>query len=170
MSEKKTPGKRTDGTGTRKSAKSTTTIDKTSDGFTDEERVAMKERAQELKAAARRGPRVDKADGESAVLAQIAAMPGPDRALGERLHAIIKASAPALSPRLWYGMPAYAKDGKVVCFFQSAQKFKTRYATFGFMHEANLDEGAMWPTAFALKELSAAEVARIGALVKKAVS
>ena len=122
------------------------------------------------KVAARPGPRADKADGESAVLAQIAAMPGPDRALGERLHAIIKASAPALSPRLWYGMPAYAKDGKVVCFFQSAHKFKTRYATFGFMHEANLDEGALWPTAFALKELTAAEEAWIGALVKKAVS
>jgi len=116
------------------------------------------------------GPRADKADGESAVLANIAAMPGPDRAMGERLHAIIKASAPALSPRLWYGMPAYAKDGKVVCFFQSAHKFNTRYATFGFMHEANLDEGAMWPVAFALKELTAAEEARIGALVKKAVS
>ena len=128
------------------------------------------EQAAAKKAAARPGPRADKADGESAVLATVAAMPGPDRALGERLHAIIKASAPALSPRLWYGMPAYAKDGKVVCFFQSAQKFKTRYATFGFMHEANLDEGAMWPTAFALKELTAAEEARIGALVKKAVS
>jgi hypothetical protein len=121
-------------------------------------------------AATRPGPRTDKADGESAVLATIAAMPEPDRALGERLHAIIKASAPALSPRLWYGMPAYAKDGKVVCFFQSAQKFETRYATFGFMHEANLDEGAMWPTAFALKQLTAAEEAKIGALVKKAVS
>src|SRR5437588_5485067 len=120
--------------------------------------------------AARRGRRADKADGESAVLATIAAMPGPDRALGGRLHAIIKASAPSLSPRLWYGMRAYAKDGKVVCFFQSAQKFKTRYATLGFMHEANLDEGAMWPTAFALKELTPAEEARIGALVKKAVS
>src|SRR5437773_4653693 len=107
-------------------------------GFTDEERVAMKERSQELKAAARRGPRADKADGESAVLAKIAEMPGPDRAMGERLHAVIKASAPALSPRLWYGMPAYAKDGNVVCFFQSAQKFKTRYATLGFQHEANL--------------------------------
>ena len=118
-------------------------------------------------AAARPGPRADKADGESAVLAKIAAMPGPDRALGERLHAIIKASAPALSPRLWYGMPAYAKNGKVVCFFQSAQKFKTRYATFGFMQEANLDEGAMWPTAFALKELTPAEEVRIAALVKK---
>jgi hypothetical protein len=122
------------------------------------------------KAAARPGPRADKADGEGAVLAKIAAMPEPDRAMGERLHAIIKASAPALSPKLWYGMPAYAKDGKVVCFFQSAQKFDTRYATFGFMHEANLDEGGMWPTAFALKELTAAEEARIGALVKKAVS
>ena len=122
------------------------------------------------KAAARPAPRADKADGESAVLATIAAMPGPDRALGERLHAIIKASAPALAPRLWYGMPAYAKDGKVVCFFQGAQKFNTRYATFGFLHEANLDEGAMWPTAFALKELTAAEEARIAALVKKAVS
>jgi uncharacterized protein YdhG (YjbR/CyaY superfamily) len=115
-------------------------------------------------------PRAKKADGESAVLANIAAMPGPDRAIAERLHAIIKANAPALSPRLWYGMPAYARDGKVVCFFQSAQRFKTRYATFGFMHEANLDDGAMWPTAFALKELAAAEEARIGALVKKAVS
>jgi hypothetical protein len=122
------------------------------------------------KAAARPGPRADKADGEGAVLEKIAAMPGPDRAIGERLHAIIKASAPALSPKLWYGMPAYAKDGKVVCFFQSAQKFNTRYATFGFLHEANLDEGGMWPTAFALKELTAAEEARIGALVKKAVS
>jgi len=121
------------------------------------------------KAAARPGPRADKADGESDVLATIAEMPEPDRVIGERLHAIIKASAPALAPRLWYGMPAYAKDGKVVCFFQSAQKFKTRYATFGFMHKANLDEGAMWPTAFALKELTAAEEARIGALVKKAV-
>src|SRR3989442_11858964 len=154
---------------TPKSAKSTA-IDKTSQGWTDEERVAMKERHQELKAAARRGPRADKSDGESAVLAKIAEMPAPDRAMGKRLHAIIKASAPALSPRLWYGMPAYAKDGKVVCFFQSAQKFKTRYATLGFMHEANLDEGAMWPTAFALKELTAAEEARIAALVKKAAS
>jgi hypothetical protein len=122
------------------------------------------------KAATASGPRADKADGESAVLANIAAMPEPDRALGERLHALIKASAPALSPRLWYGMPAYAKGGKVVCFFQSAQKFNSRYATFGFLHEANLDEGAMWPTAFALKELTAAEEARIAALVKKAVS
>ena len=155
---------------TQKSAKSATVTGKAVKGFTDEERAAMKERAQELKAEARRGPRADKADGESAVLAKIAAMPAPDRAMGERLHAIIKASAPGLSPKLWYGMPAYAKDGNVVCFFQSAQKFKTRYATFGFSDEANLDEGAMWPTAFALEKLTAAEEARIGALVKKAVS
>jgi uncharacterized protein YdhG (YjbR/CyaY superfamily) len=146
------------------------TTGKASKAFTDEERAAMRERAQELKAAARRGPRVGKADGESDVLAKIAEMPEPDRAMAERLHAIIKASAPALSPRTWYGMPAYAKDGKVVCFFQSAQKFKSRYATFGFSDKANLDEGAMWPTAFALKELTAVEEARIGALVKKAVS
>jgi len=149
---------------TQESDKSTTAIGKTSKGFTDEERVAMKERAQELKAAA------TKADGESAVLAKIAEMSEPDRAMGERLHAIIKASAPTLSPRLWYGMPAYAKDGKVICFFQSAQKFNTRYATLGFSDAANLDEGALWPVAFALKELTAAEEAKIGALVKKAVS
>jgi uncharacterized protein YdhG (YjbR/CyaY superfamily) len=155
---------------TQQSAKRTTAIDKKSKGFTDEERAAMKERAQELKAEARRGPRADKADGESDVLAKIAAMPEPDRAMAERLHAIIKASAPALSPKTWYGMPAYAKDGKVVCFFQSAHKFKSRYATFGFNDKANLDEGGMWPTSFALKELTAAEEARIGALVKKAVS
>jgi uncharacterized protein YdhG (YjbR/CyaY superfamily) len=154
---------------TRKSAKSTTANTK-SKGFTDEERAAMKERAQELKTEARRGAKKGKADGESAVLAKIAEMPKPDRAMGKRLHAIIKASAPALSPKTWYGMPAYAKDGKVVCFFQSAQKFKSRYATFGFSDEANLDEGAMWPTSFALKELTGAEEARIGALVKKAVS
>jgi uncharacterized protein YdhG (YjbR/CyaY superfamily) len=155
---------------TQRSAKSTAARGKASKGFTDEERAAMKERAQELKAEARRGPRPDKADGERAVLAKIAEMPGPDRALAERLHAIIKASAPALSPKTWYGMPAYAKDGKVVCFFQSADKFKSRYATFGFNDSANLDEGAMWPTAFALKELTAAAEARIGELVKKAVS
>jgi uncharacterized protein YdhG (YjbR/CyaY superfamily) len=155
---------------TQKSAKSTTAINKKSKGFTDEERAAMKERAQELKAAARRGPRAGKADGESDVLAKIAEMPKSDRAMAERLHAIIKASAPDLSPRTWYGMPAYAKDGKVVCFFQSAQKFKTRYATFGFSDKANLDKGAMWPTAFALKELTAADEARIRALLKKAVS
>jgi len=139
-------------------------------GFTDEERAAMKERAQELKAEARRGPRAKKADGESDVLAKIAGMPKPDRAMAERLHAIIKASAPALSPRTWYGMPAYAKDGDVVCFFQSAHKFKTRYATLGFSDKANLDEGTAWPVTFALKELTAADEARIGALVKKAVS
>src|SRR5262249_31305630 len=150
--------------GTQKSAK------KKSKGFTDEERAAMKERAQEVKAAARRGPRGDKSDEESAVLAKIAEMPQPDRAMGERLHAVVKASAPAPSPRLWYGMPAYAKDGKVVSFFQSAHKFKTRYATFGFSDKASLDEGAMWPTAFALKELTGAEEARIAAHVKKAVS
>jgi len=155
---------------TQKSAKSTTAANKKFKGFTDEERSAMKERIQELKAEARRGPRADKADGESAVLAKIAEMPEPDRAMGKRLHAIIKASAPALSPRLWYGMPAYAKDGKVVCYFQNAQKFKTRYATFGFSDTANLDEGDLWPVAFALKELTATEEARIGALVKKAVS
>jgi len=155
---------------TQKSAKSTTAIDKTSGRFSDEERAAMKERAQELKAAPRRGPRADKADGESDVLTKIAEMPEPDRSMAERLHALIKASAPALSPRTWYGMPAYAKDGKIVCFFQSAQKFKTRYATLGFSDAANLDDGAMWPTAFALRELTAADEARIGALVKKAVS
>jgi len=155
---------------TQKSAKSTTAIGKKFKGFTDEERIAMKERIQELKAAARRGPRADKADGENAVLAKIGEMPEPERVMGKRLHAIIKASVPALSPRLWYGMPAYAKDGKVVCFFQSAQKFNTRYATFGFSDKANLDEGAMWPVAFALKELTATEEARIGALVMKAVS
>jgi uncharacterized protein YdhG (YjbR/CyaY superfamily) len=143
---------------------------KASKGFTDEERAAMRERARELKAAARRGPRAGEADGERDVLAKIAEMPERDRAMAERLHSIIKASAPALSPRTWYGMPAYAKDGDVVCFFQSAQKFKTRYATFGFSDKANLDEGAMWPTSFALKELTTAEEARIGALMKRAVS
>ena len=141
-----------------------------SKGFTDEERAAMHERAQELKATARRRPRAGKADGESDVLAKIAEMPLPDRVMAERLHALIKASAPALTPRTWYGMPAYAKDGKVVCFFQSAQKFNSRYATFGFSDKANLDEGAMWPTSFALKELTATEEAAIGALVKKVAS
>ncbi len=170
MSEKKAPDKLAHAKGTRKSAKSTTAIGKTFKGFTDEERVAMKERVQELKAEARRGPRAKKADGESDVLAKIAEMPKPDRAMAERLHAIIKASAPALSPRTWYGMPAYARDGNVVCFFQSAHKFKARYATFGFSDKANLDEGTVWPVAFALKELTAADEARIGALVKKAVS
>ena len=155
---------------TQRSAKRTT--GKASNRFTDEERAAMRERAQELKAGARRGPRASKnnADGESDVLAKIAEMPEPDRAMAQRLHAIIKASAPTLSPRTWYGMPAYAKDGSVVCFFQSSHKFKARYATFGFSDKAKLDEGTVWPVAFALKKLTAADEARIGALVKKAVS
>jgi hypothetical protein len=155
---------------TQKSTRNTTAINKEFKGFTDEERVAMKERIRELKAATLRGPRADKTDGERAVLAKIAEMPEPDRAMGKRLHAIIKASAPALSQKLWYGMPAYARDGKVVCFFQSAHKFKTRYATLGFSDTANLDEGALWPVAFALKELTATQEAKISALVKKAVS
>src|SRR6266480_4637685 len=157
-------------TGTQKSAKSASVTGRAVKGFTHEERAAMKERVQELKAESRRGPRGKQADGESDVLAKIAEMPKPDRAMAERLHAIIKASAPALASRTWYGMPAYAKAGDVVCFFQSAQKFKTRYATFGFSDKANLDEGTVWPVAFALKELTAAAEARIGALVKKAVS
>jgi uncharacterized protein YdhG (YjbR/CyaY superfamily) len=140
-----------------------------SKGFTDEERAAMRDRARELKAAERPGAHGG-AGEDSAVLEKIAAMSAPDRTMAERLHAIIKASAPELSPKLWYGMPAYAKDGKVVCFFQDAKKFKTRYATLGFSDKANLDEGRMWPTAFALKELTAAEEARIGELVKRAVS
>ena len=153
MAESKTAKKRT---GTNK-------------GFTAEEKAAMKERAKELKAEARANK--DKAEGESAVLAAIAAMQEPDRAMAKRLHAIIKASAPALSPKTWYGMPAYAnKDGKVVCFFQSAQKFNARYATLGFNDTANLDEGAMWPTSFALKKLTAADESRIAELVKRAVS
>ena len=147
--------------GTQKSAKSTTAIAKKFKGFTDEEHGAMKDRIQELRA--------DKGDGEGAVLAKIAEMPEPDRTMAKRLHTIIKESAPALSPRLWYGMPAYAKNDKVVCFFQAAAKFKTRYATFGFSDKANLDEGGMWPNAFALKGLTAFEEARIAALVKKAV-
>jgi uncharacterized protein YdhG (YjbR/CyaY superfamily) len=141
-----------------------------SEGFTEEERAAMRERARELKAGARRGTSAAKADGESDVLAKIAEMPEADRIIAERIHAIVKATAPELSPRTWYGMPAYAKDGSVVCFFQSARKFKTRYATLGFSDKANLDEGAMWPTAFALKELTAAEEARIAALLQQAVS
>jgi uncharacterized protein YdhG (YjbR/CyaY superfamily) len=153
---------------TQQSAKSRT--GKASKGFTDEERAAMREHAQEVTADARRGKRASKADGESDVLAKIAEMPEADQAMAERLHALIKSSAPALSPRTWYGMPAYAKDGKVVCYFQSAAKFKSRYATFGFSDKANLDEGAIWPTSFALKKLTAAEEARIGALVKQAVS
>ncbi len=142
-----------------------TAAGKASKGFTEDEQAAMKERAQELKAR-----RAGKADGEQDVLAKIAEMSDPDRAMAERLHAIVKASAPGLSPRTWYGMPAYAKDGKVVCFFQSSQKFKTRYATLGFNETANLDDGAMWPTAFALKKLTRADEARIRALVEKAVS
>jgi uncharacterized protein YdhG (YjbR/CyaY superfamily) len=153
---------------TEKSAKSPTPMGKRSKGFTDAERAAMKERARELKAEERANR--SKADGERELLAKIAEMPEPDRALAMRVHAIVKASAPALFPKTWYGMPAYAKDGKVVCFFQSADKFKSRYATVGFSDQANLDAGAMWPTSFALKELSAAEEAKIGALVKKAVS
>jgi uncharacterized protein YdhG (YjbR/CyaY superfamily) len=148
----------------RKPAKTST--QKRSKGFTAEERAAMKERAQELKSEARRG----KAGGESALLAKIAEMQGSDRAMAERFHEIVKTSAPALSPKTWYGMPAYAKDDKVVCFFQSAEKFKSRYATVGFSDKADLDEGAMWPTSFALKDLTAAEEARISAFVKKAVS
>ena len=156
MAERK-PAKK----GTKTSA--TTAAGKASQGFTDEERAAMRERAQELKAEAR------KADGEKALLAKVAEMPEPDRVMAERLHAIVKASAPDLSPKTWYGMPAYARDGKVVVYFQSAHKFKSRYATLGFSDEANLDEGAMWPTSFVLTELTAAEEARIAALVKKAV-
>ncbi len=154
MSPKKNPPK------TRRSA---ATAARKSGGFTADERAAMKERVQELKAEA------NKADGEGAVLAKIAEMTEPDRSMARRVHAVVKASAPSLAPKTWYGMPAYARDGKVVCFFQAAQKFKARYATFGFSDEARLDDGAMWPTSFALKELSAAEEARIGALVKQAV-
>jgi uncharacterized protein YdhG (YjbR/CyaY superfamily) len=152
----------------QKSSRRSAANDESSGSFTDEERAAMKDRAKEVKAA-RRGPQEDKADGESAVLAKIAEMPESDRAMAERIHAVIKATAPALSPRLWYGMPAYARDGNVVCFFQSAQKFKTRYATLGFSDKANLDDGAMWPTAFALKELTTVDETRIGALVNKAM-
>jgi uncharacterized protein YdhG (YjbR/CyaY superfamily) len=149
-------------TSTRKTTKRTET-------FTDEERAAMKERAQEVKASARRGSRADKAaEDEAAVVAKIAEMQDSDRVMAERIHAVVKASAPDLAPKLWYGMPAYAKDGKVVCFFQSAQKFNARYATFGFNDKANLDEGTMWPTAFALTKLTAADEARIGELVKRA--
>jgi len=146
-----------------RSAKGAAAIGKKSTGFTDEERAAMRERVRELKAGTGR------AEGESDLLAKIAAMPAPDRAMAERLHAIITASAPTLSPRTWYGMPAYAKEGQVVCFFQNASKFKARYSTLGFSDKANLDEGQMWPTSFALKELTAADEARVVALVKKAV-
>ena len=148
--------------GTQKSAKSTTTMPKKGKGFTDEEKDAMKQRAKELKAEA------EKADGESALLAKIAEMPEPDRGMAERIHAIVKANAPALSPKTWYGMPAYAREGKVICFFQPADKFKARYASFGFNDDAMLDNGNMWPVAFALKALTAAEEAKIAALVKKA--
>jgi len=154
----------------KKPAKRAAATDDTSDRFTAEERAAMKERAQELKAAKRRGAAKAGESDEEAQLAKIAEMPEPDRSMAERLHAIITAQAPALSPKLWYGMPAYAKDGKVVCFFQNSQKFKTRYATLGFNDSANLDEGTMWPTAFALTELTAANEARIGELVRRAAS
>jgi uncharacterized protein YdhG (YjbR/CyaY superfamily) len=163
MAERKTATK-----GTQRSAKKTAGTGKTSKGFTAEERAAMRERAKEAKAEARGAK--SKADGESDVLAKIAEMKPADRAMAKRLHAIVKASAPDLSPKTWYGMPAYAKEGKVVCFFQSAEKFNSRYATFGFSDTASLDEGAMWPTSFALKKLAAAEEAKIAALVKKAVS
>ncbi len=152
---------------TQKSAKRTTATDKQSTGFTDEEKAAMRNRAQELKAEARANK--NKADGERAALAAIAAMPEPDRAMAERLHAIITASAPALAPKTWYGMPAYAKDGTVVCFFTAASKFNTRYATLGFNDTAHLDDGAMWPTSFALTQLTAADEERISALVQQAV-
>jgi hypothetical protein len=165
MAERKSAEK-----GTQQSAAGASATDKPAAGFTDEERAAIKERAQELKTETRRGRRADKAEGDRAVLAKLAELPEPDRVLGERLHALIMASAPALTPRLWYGMPAYARDGRVVCFFQAAHKFKERYATLGFSDQANLDHGTMWPTAFALTELTAADEARIGALVKQAVS
>jgi uncharacterized protein YdhG (YjbR/CyaY superfamily) len=157
---------------TNRSAKGRTTTGKTYEGLADEERAAIKERVQELKAASRRGPKADKTDGESAVLAKIAAMPAPYHALGERLHAVIKSSAPELSPKTWYGLPAYTKEGKVVCYLRMNPKppYNDRYMTFGFNEAAQLDEGAMWPIAFALTELSADEEARIGALVQKAVS
>lgn len=155
----------------QKPAETTAVTDTTSEGFTDEERAAMKERAREVKASARRGSRAGKAaEDEAAVLAKIAEMQEPDRVMAERLHAVIKACAPELAPKLWYGMPAYARDGKVVCFFQSAQKFNSRYATLGFSDRANLDEGTMWPAAYALKELTAADEARVAELVKRAVN
>lgn len=153
-----------------KAARPATSTEREPDGFSDEERAAVQERARELKAAARRGPRGSKADGESDVLAKIAEMAEPDRSMAERLHALIKLSAPELSPKTWYGMPTYARDDKVVCFFQSGQKFKTRYATLGFSNSANLDDGAMWPTTFALAEWTATIEARVAVLVKQAVS
>jgi hypothetical protein len=154
----------------QKSARNATATKKRYDGFTEAEKAAMQDRVQEMKVEGRRGSRADKADGEGEVLAKIAELPESDRSMAKRLHAVIKASAPALSPKLWYGMPAYAKDGKMICFFQSAQKFKTRYATFGFSDAAKLDEGNMWPNAYALTKLTPADEARIGALVKKAAS
>jgi uncharacterized protein YdhG (YjbR/CyaY superfamily) len=154
----------------KKAAKRTTRTGKSYEGFTAEERAAMKEHAKEMKTAARRGTRASKADGEKDILAKIAEMPDSDRVLAERIHAIVKENAPELTPRTWYGMPAYAKDGKVLCFFQSAAKFKARYATFGFNDVAKLDEGSMWPTAFALTKLTAANEKQIAALVKRAVS
>jgi uncharacterized protein YdhG (YjbR/CyaY superfamily) len=157
-------------TDTKKPARSTTAGKKAYEGFTAEERAAMRARADELKSAARRGSRTDKADGESDLLAKIAEMPEPDRVMAERLHAIITATAPDLAPRTWYGMPAYAKDGNLICFFKSAHKFKARYATLGFSDKANLDDGTMWPTDYALTKLTAAAEARIAALVKQAVS
>ena len=156
-------------TDTKKPIKSTTATEEASQGFTETERAAIKERAQEVKAARRRGGKANKEADASAVLEKIAEMSDSDRAVAERLHAVVTASAPGLSPKLWYGMPAYAKDGKVVCFFQSAQKFKTRYATFGFNEDANLDDGEMWPTAYALTRMTAAVEDKIGALVKRAV-
>ncbi|MGD0863719.1 MAG: DUF1801 domain-containing protein [Candidatus Limnocylindrales bacterium] len=155
---------------TKKPARRTAAIDETSDGFSAEERAAMKERARELKTAARRGSGADKADGEADVLAKIAEMSEPDRSIAERLHAIIQTAAPDLSPRTWYGSPAYARDGNVVCFFQDRNKFKTRYATLGFSDKAHLDEGAMWPNSYAIKELTPEIEERIFALVKQAAS
>jgi hypothetical protein len=157
-------------TDTKKSGKSTTAAKKAYEGFSAEERAAMKARSEELKSTARRGSSAAKADGESDLLAKIAEMPEPDRVMAERLHAIITAAVPDLSPKTWYGMPAYAKDGNLICFFKSAHKFKTRYATIGFSDKANLDDGTMWPTDFALTKLTAADEARIVALVQKAVS
>jgi hypothetical protein len=154
----------------RKPAKRATATGKASDGFSDEERAAMQERVREQKVVARRGPRADPADEEADVLAKIAEMADSDRVMAEKVHAIVKAAAPELTPRLWYGQPAYARGGKVICFFQAAQKFKTRYATLGFSDAAKLDEGAMWPNAYALTALTPADEARIGALLKKAVS
>jgi len=156
--------------GTRRSTKGTTARGRPSGGFTDDERAAMKEHARELRTSARRGSRAAGTDGETDVLAKIAEMNGPDRVIAERIHAIVKASAPDLAPRTWYGMPAYARDGNVVCFFQPAQKFKTRYATLGFSDKADLDDGAMWPVTYALADLTAGAEAKISALVKKAVS